>query len=173
MQAYPAISGLTCLFQCAKVELLYYVGSGDIEDLVQEVFIRAIKGLNSYREDSSPKTWLLSIARNVGIDEIRKRKRELIKNKIAITNHEPRDEKTPEEILYLEENKLHLYQVILSLKTNYREVIILRAIKEISVSETAGILNCSENKVRITYHRALKKLAKKREELHDARERAF
>ncbi len=44
--------------------LLYYVGSGDIEDLVQEVFIRAIRGLDSYRGASNPKTWLLSIARN-------------------------------------------------------------------------------------------------------------
>ncbi|WP_420910306.1 RNA polymerase sigma factor [Neobacillus muris] len=38
--------------------------------------------------------------------------------------------------------------------------IFLRGIKEFSVSETASILNWNENKVRITYHRALKKLQK-------------
>ncbi|WP_163537388.1 RNA polymerase sigma factor [Gracilibacillus sp. YIM 98692] len=153
--------------------LLYYVGSGDIEDMVQEVFIRAIKGLDNFKGNSSPKTWLLSIARNVGIDELRKRKRERIKNSIAKANYELKYEKTPDLFLYLDENKKHLYRVINSLKSTYREVIILRAIKELTVRETAQTLNWTENKVRITYHRALKTLEKKREEFYNGRERAF
>ncbi|MBB2482931.1 RNA polymerase sigma factor [Bacillus sp. APMAM] len=44
---------------------LYRIRPSDVEDLVQEVFIRAIKGLQSFQGNSSPKTWLFSIARNV------------------------------------------------------------------------------------------------------------
>ncbi|WP_226669624.1 RNA polymerase sigma factor [Metabacillus litoralis] len=150
--------------------LMYYVGSGDIEDLVQEVFIRAIKGFDSYQAKSSPKTWLFSIARNVGIDEIRKRKRNRVKSMLTFGENEPKEEKTPEKMLRLNEDKRILYQLIQSLKSNYRDVIILRSIKELSVTETADILNWNENKVRITYHRALKTLEMKKEEFLYERE---
>lgn len=139
--------------------LVYYLGSSDVEDLVQEVFIRAIKGFDNFQKKSSPKTWLFSIARNVGIDEIRKRKHLRMKQMIRFWE-EQTDKETPEKILQLNENNRVLYQAIQSLKANYREVVILRGIKELSVSETASILNWNENKVRITYHRALKTLQK-------------
>jgi RNA polymerase sigma-70 factor, ECF subfamily len=143
--------------------LVYYIGSTDVEDLVQEVFIRAIKGFDTYQKKSSPKTWLFSIARNVGIDEIRKRKRLRLKQMIWFGD-EQTEKETPEKILQLNEDNKLLYQAIQSLKANYRDVIILRGIKELSVSETASILNWNENKVRTTYHRALKSLQKGRGE---------
>ncbi|MFS0861936.1 RNA polymerase sigma factor [Fredinandcohnia sp. 179-A 10B2 NHS] len=145
--------------------LVYYVGSGDIEDLVQEVFIRAIKGIETYESKSSVKTWLFSIARHVGIDEIRKRKRTRIKNLISFTGYGTNEETIPDIMLEMNENNRNLYHAINSLKSNYRDVIILRAIKEMTVSETAVILNWNENKVRITYHRALKALKDMKEEI--------
>jgi RNA polymerase sigma-70 factor, ECF subfamily len=150
--------------------LLYYVGTGDIEDLVQEVFIRAIKSFDSYQGNASPKTWLFSIARHVAIDEIRKRKRSRINVINDYNQLDIKDEKNPETILQLTEDNKKLYNAIQSLKSNYREVIILRAIKELSVLETAEVLHWNENKVRISYHRALKALKKKREEIQDERE---
>jgi RNA polymerase sigma-70 factor, ECF subfamily len=139
--------------------LVYYIGSSDVEDLVQETFIRAIKGFDTFQQKSSPKTWLFSIARNVGIDEMRKRKRLRRKQNISFLD-EQSDKGTPEKILQHNENNRMLYQAIQSLKDNYRDVIILRGIKELSVAETASILNWNESKVRITYHRALKTLQK-------------
>jgi RNA polymerase sigma-70 factor, ECF subfamily len=139
--------------------LVYYIGSSDVEDLVQEVFIRAFKGFDTYQKKASPKTWLISIARHVGIDEMRKRKRLRMKQMIWFSDEQV-DKETPEKILQLNENNRLLYQAIQSLKVNYRDVIILRGIKEFSVSETASILNWNENKVRTTYHRALKTLQK-------------
>ncbi|TYS17513.1 RNA polymerase sigma factor [Rossellomorea vietnamensis] len=146
--------------------LIYYTGSSDIEDLVQEVFYRAIKSIDTFKEQSSPKTWLFSIARNVGIDEIRKKKRIKLRHALLEKEFEDKKEKSPESILHLNEQNKILYQTIHTLKRNYRDVIILRGIKEFSVSETAQVLNWSENKVRITYHRALLALQKKKEELH-------
>ncbi|MDF2789957.1 MAG: polymerase sigma factor [Neobacillus sp.] len=139
--------------------LVYYIGSSDVEDLVQEVFIRAIKGFDTYQKKSSPKTWLFSIARHLAIDELRKRKRLGMKQKTWFWDQQM-DKETPEKILQLNENNKLLYQAIQSLKANYRDVVILRGIKELSVSETASVLNWNENKVRTTYHRALKTLQK-------------
>src|SRR5690625_7822551 len=55
--------------------LVYYTATSDVEDLLQVVFIRAIERYDSFKAESSPKTWLISIARNLAIDEARKRKR--------------------------------------------------------------------------------------------------
>ncbi|MBY0122041.1 RNA polymerase sigma factor [Bacillus sp. S/N-304-OC-R1] len=143
--------------------LIYYIGSHDVEDLVQEVFIRAIKGYKSFEEKSSPKTWLFSIARYVGIDEIRKNQRKRMKDYLLLKSDEWIDEKNPEASLHLNETNKELYSAIRQLKKTYRDVIILRGIKELSISETAEVLNWSEGKVRLTFHRAIKALQKEKE----------
>jgi RNA polymerase sigma-70 factor (ECF subfamily) len=48
--------------------LVYYTGSLEVEDTVQETFLIAIKKISEYKGDSHPKTWLISIARNLVID---------------------------------------------------------------------------------------------------------
>ncbi len=143
---------------------IYYIGSNDVEDLVQEVFVRAIKGFDTYEEKSSPKTWLFSIARNVAIDEIRRRKRAKLKTALFLQTEteEIIQGENPETVLELNERQKELCRAIQSLKSNYRDVIVLRGIKDLSIQETATILTWSENKVRITYHRALKALQKER-----------
>ncbi|MCR2823538.1 RNA polymerase sigma factor [Lederbergia panacisoli] len=138
--------------------LVYYTGSIDVDDLVQEVFIKVIKGLKSYKGQSSPKTWIFSIARNVAIDEARKRNRK--KNISFDEQMIIEDGVSPEKILLQNEEKQALYNSIQKLKSNYRDVILLRGIKEMTVAETAEILNWKEEKVRTNYHRALKSLRK-------------
>jgi RNA polymerase sigma-70 factor, ECF subfamily len=142
---------------------IYYIGSTDVEDLVQEVFIRAIKNFDSFEEKSSPKTWLFSIARHVGIDEIRRKQRLRVKNVLFMQSQEKSEMTTPDRFLDLNETNKDLYKAIQQLKKNYRDVIILRGIKELSIEETAEILNWKEEKVRLTFHRAIKALQKEKE----------
>lgn len=54
--------------------LVYYTGKHDVDDLVQEVFIKALHNLHHFKGASSPKTWLISIARHLVIDLQRKHK---------------------------------------------------------------------------------------------------
>lgn len=143
--------------------LIYYLGSSDVEDLVQETFVRAIKNMDSFEDKSSPRTWLFSIARYIAIDEIRRKQRMKIKNLIFMGNQESQVSETPESFLNLNETKKDLYKAIQQLKGNYRDVIILRGIKELSVEETAEILNWKVEKVRLTFHRAIKALQKEKE----------
>jgi RNA polymerase sigma-70 factor, ECF subfamily len=132
--------------------LIYRTGKSDVEDMVQEVFIRAIKGVDSFKGSASPKTWLFSIARNLAIDELKKNRwRKIIPFQAF---HEPLSDITPETLYQENEETQTLYYAIQGLKTNYRDVIILRGIKEFTVDETAEILKWSPGKVRSTYFRA-------------------
>ncbi|WP_188205530.1 RNA polymerase sigma factor [Alkalibacillus aidingensis] len=142
--------------------LIYRVGETDVDDLLQEVFIKSMNGLDSYEGNANPKTWLFSIARHLAIDEIRRRQHHKWKSVIPFDSAKtPKSEETPEKLLDLKEENKKLYGVIQSLKANYRDVLILRGIKEFSVSETAEILGWTENKTRSTYHRAKQALKKK------------
>lgn len=141
--------------------LIYHTGRVDVEDMVQDVFIKALRHVHSFKEQASPKTWLISIARHVAIDEMRKRKREVDKQQKLIHYYEKNVDRSPEELYKLNETNKEIYRAILMLKQTYRDVLILRGIKEFSIKETADILRWSENKVRVTYHRAIKALEKK------------
>jgi len=136
--------------------LVYYTARTDVEDLLQDVFIRAIDGYDSFKGEASPKTWLISIARNIAIDEARKRKRKDWRKLIGL--YETRSEISPEERHLSNEQQVILHRAITQLKRDYRDVVIFRGIEELSVAETAAVLNWSESKVRVTFHRALKTL---------------
>lgn len=136
--------------------LQYYTASfsSDIEDLVQEVFIKAMKGYTNFNAHSSPKTWLFSIARHTAIDYLRKKR---IRSWLQLQEHEMSTLPVDNHILIQEDVK-ELLNSMKRLKPIYREVILLRVMKDYTVSETATILNCTESKVAVTLHRALKKL---------------
>ena len=75
----------------------------DVEDLVQEVFIRALRNLDRFKGEASPKTWLYSIAKNVAIDAIRKSKRDKWKWLLLIESEKVPENvtmETPEEALF-------------------------------------------------------------------------
>ncbi|CAG9621743.1 RNA polymerase sigma factor [Sutcliffiella rhizosphaerae] len=135
--------------------LFYRLGTEkhDVEDLIQEVFIKALKGFSTFKGNSSPKTWLYSIARNVAIDALRKKKRE--RWFFLLETDKARSEvASPESIYFLTEDQKEFMCAIRSLKQSYQEVLVMRGIKELSVQETAEILGWSEKKVGSTLYRA-------------------
>jgi len=128
------------------------------EDLTQETFLKAFIYLDGFKANSSAKTWLFSIARNVTIDYLRKQKRRNIL--LHILPHSEKKELLTEQIVEINEEFQELYRAIHRLKESYREVIILRQIKEFSIVETSEILGWSESKVKNTLSRALRVLEK-------------
>ncbi|KHF38176.1 RNA polymerase sigma factor [Halalkalibacter okhensis] len=126
----------------------------DIEDLTQEVFIRLFKSLSTFKRQSSMNTWLFSIARNVTIDHVRKKKRQLIPEYVSKLLS-PK-QKSVEEVVQAKEEVSSLYHALNHLKHDYRMVVLLRGIYEFSIKETSQIMGWSESKVKVTYHRALK-----------------
>lgn len=128
------------------------------EDLTQDTFVRAYQHYESFERRANPKTWLFNIAHNVTIDYIRKRKPINMIFEFFSTTRDSTP--LPEEIIQIKETSLELYQALKSLKTSYREVILLRKVKGFTIQETSQILGWSESKVKMTLLRALAALEK-------------
>ncbi len=129
------------------------------EDLVQEVYIRVLKSYQDFEGKSSEKTWLFSIAKNVAIDHFRKQNnwKNRIMEKFEWSRTELRDDgQLPEEIAEANEEIQVLYECLKHCSTDYRLVIIMRYLQELSIVETTEVLGWSESKVKTTQHRAIK-----------------
>ncbi len=157
--------------------LVYLLRDRDAaEELVQDVYIKVINSYDKFKGDSSEKTWLFSIARNVAIDYIRKQKRQR-KTIIGSFDVEERDNqlihpgKLPDEILEQNESFKQMYEALSQCKEEHRQLILLRYIHGFSIKESAAIMGWSEGKVKTVQHRTLKTLksiledSKKEEEL--------
>lgn len=127
------------------------------EDITQEVFIRALLAYERFRGESSEKTWLFAIARRAVIDWYRKKNKEILFD-FTKWKQPPSQERLPDEIVEARDDTRVLYDGIRQLKANYRDVIILRSIQDLSIKETAEIMDWSVTKVKVTHHRAIKKL---------------
>ncbi|MCD8510884.1 MAG: RNA polymerase sigma factor [Bacillus sp. (in: Bacteria)] len=131
------------------------------KDLTHDTFIKAYKSVDSFKGEVSDKNWLYYIARNLTIDYIRKRKPLLFV--LDSFSSIMANDQVPENIAILGEREEQLYRSLKKLKRSYREVVILRKIKELSIQETAEILDWNEGKVKITLHRALAALKEQME----------
>ena len=141
--------------------LIYFTGNqNDAEDLTQEVFIRVLKNLHRFKSDYNLKTWIFSIAKHVAVDHYR-RKRLISVFKEGFFTRLESNGKKPDEEVEINEMEKFVHETVSKLKPNFRAVVILRGIHEFSVKETADILQCSESKVKVDYHRALKDLKRK------------
>ncbi|WP_040205328.1 RNA polymerase sigma factor [Neobacillus jeddahensis] len=128
------------------------------EDLTHDTFVKAYLYYDSFKHHSSEKTWLFSIAHNLTVDFLRKRKPAIFLKEMF---HFQRDNfPLPEEIFRIKEESYELYQALGELKDTYRKVIILRKIKGFSIEDTSKILGWSESKVKSSLFRAIPALKK-------------
>ncbi len=123
------------------------------EDLVHTVFLKAWTNLASYTPRASAKfsTWLYQIANFTLIDYWRTRK-----TTVDLEDVENMAELATDQKLY--ENYEFLWSALSRLSLPYQTVLDLRFRQEMSVSETALIMNKSEISIRVLQHRALKAL---------------
>jgi RNA polymerase sigma-70 factor (ECF subfamily) len=138
--------------------LLCFTGNkSDAEDLTQEVFLAAVCGLAAFEGRSQMKTWLLGIAKNKARAWYQKKRITALFTDLLSKNLITK-EGLPDRELINKEGAKELFYALQKLKSQYRMVFILRCIKEYSIKETAEILQCSEAKIKVDYHRACKML---------------
>ncbi|MFS0862986.1 sigma-70 family RNA polymerase sigma factor [Fredinandcohnia sp. 179-A 10B2 NHS] len=143
-------------------ESLYYYllrmsGSPNLaEELVQETFYRATVSLAFYKyEDVKP--WLFRVARNTYLDEWRKRQR---------WKWVPFYEKgemvspygVPEDVMVEKETSTELADILDLLPENYRTILYLREMAEFTYEEIEQAMELTDSQVKVTLHRARKKL---------------
>lgn len=129
------------------------------EELTQETFYRAIKGITKFNNECKISTWLCKIAKNTWNDYLRKEK---FPKTFSID-----DENFIEKIILEEsfedniEDKsqiISLYKYIHKLDEDTREVFYLRLKGELSFKEIGEILDKSEDWARLTFYRGKIKL---------------
>lgn len=135
----------------------------DAEDITIQTFSRAFDKIESYDPQYAFNTWLITISKNLHVDMLRKRKRNVLESS---ENHGADAMKlildeTPsaEDQLIIEQNLRTLLRYLRNLKPAYRQVIELRYFQEMSYAEIAGQLGEPVNNIKVKLLRAKKLLA--------------
>ncbi|WP_163538240.1 sigma-70 family RNA polymerase sigma factor [Gracilibacillus sp. YIM 98692] len=123
------------------------------EELTQDTFLQAFKGIGQFRGDSSLKTWLFTIARNIYLNDVKKKSNQL-EHQVDHTEMDWPDAHNHYEAVH--EQQL-IQRVLSQLKEEERTYILLRDFQDFTYSEIASILNQNEGKVKIGIYRARKK----------------
>ncbi len=142
----------------------------EAEDLAQAVFVQVFKSARRYEVSSKFSTWLFTIARNLCLNEIRRRSRHPVDSMDASHPeqadqplHQFEDRKTvspPERLLHGElEEKIEL--ALAELPENQRLAILLCRQEELSYEEIAKVLECSVSATKSLIHRGRETLKQK------------
>lgn len=127
------------------------------EEVTQETFFKALKEIDHFKGNCSVKSWLCQIAKNLYIDDVRRRKRmESLKKGMAGASRT--EEGNAEQAVIQRDEVISIYKALHCLEEPYKEVFGLRALGDLSYREIGEIFEKSESWVRVTYHRAKLKI---------------
>src|SRR5579864_1161029 len=133
----------------------------EASDLSQDVFLRAYRGLASFRAESSIGTWLYRIGVNVCLNRVSV-KTTLDKATSSVEDQPLLDEQTdsPSEAMLRKERASRVRAAIAQLPRKQRATLILRTYHEMSHQEIADVLGSSVGAVKANFFHALGNLKK-------------
>lgn len=124
----------------------------EVEDAMQQAYVSAYTHLSQFKGLAQFSTWLTRIAINEA--RARARKKGLVRDtedsEIDVRDGNP----SPEEHMAGRELSGMVEEIVLALPESYREVFMMRAVEDMSVSDTAACLDVSEEVVKVRLHRA-------------------
>jgi RNA polymerase sigma-70 factor (ECF subfamily) len=135
----------------------FAVSSGEreeVEELVQDTFVRAFGSLDAFRGESSLRTWLFTIERRLMLDRRRSERRQR-----AMVSIEPSDAVTEFDALdglLAEEAETRVRKAVMSLSPTQHEVFTLRVEQGLSYKEIAEVVGTTEGAARVHYHNAMR-----------------
>jgi RNA polymerase sigma-70 factor, ECF subfamily len=130
-------------------------GPGEVEDLAQEAFFKAFRGLDGWREESSFRSWLFSIGSNLLKDAYRKRKGRVV---LSLEDHDVPVGRDPVSELVAEETAERIRGGLTGLPRLQREVFLLRVQQGMDYAEIASALGTTAGAARVHYHHAVRRL---------------
>ena len=127
---------------------------GEIEELVQDTFVRAFASLDSFRGESTFRTWLFTIERRLMLDRRRADQRRKITVPVeagdAVTDY------TALDALLADETESQVRKAVDSLSPMQREVFTLRVEQGLSYKEIAEVVGTTDGAARVHYHNAMR-----------------
>lgn len=136
-----------------KTALSYFRNEEEAIEAIQEVTYRAYKNLKSIRDTAYFKTWLTRIMINYCNDQLKKKKRIVLSDKIL-------NQKGNEQ----NHSRIELKDAMLGLDDRSREILILKYFNDMKIKDIASSMQCPEGTVKTWLNKALKALREKLEE---------
>ncbi|NER15211.1 RNA polymerase sigma factor [Leptobacterium flavescens] len=150
----------------------YINDHNEIEDIMQNTYLKAYEKLHQFKHNSSFSTWLIRIGINEALAKLKSKGKYIdiytseneLPTKNNILEMPDSEQSNPEKALMQQEAKQVLQKAIDNLSVKYRTVYILKEIEEMSISEIADCLQLSNSNVKVRLHRAKSML---KEELYE------
>ncbi len=149
-----------------KIAYYYLRNQADVEEVVQDAFLKAFLHLPSFRDELVFKLWFTKIIINACLDRIKttkRRSRWMIptgeKQHKELLQH-PSSEPSQERVLVLDERSAELRMAVIKLSKRQRAVVVLNVFQGHSTQEVSQVLGLSEATVRVHRFRAIQSLRK-------------
>ena len=134
----------------------------DMQDAVQEAYLRAWRALGSFRADAKLSTWLVRIAVNEALGRLRSRGAQVVPlNAVVDTDAAPLEDQMqsnpdeqPEQSAMRTQVRQQIEARIDALPDQFRTVFMLRGVEELTVEEVSAALDIPEATVRSRFFRA-------------------
>jgi RNA polymerase sigma-70 factor (ECF subfamily) len=167
-----AFAGLVEKFKQPVLNFIYRTlhDETEAEDLAQNVFLQVYKSRSRYRRTAKFSTWLFTIARNLCLNELRRRSRHPAESiEETHTDHEDQPQRQyedksqmapPEQLLHGELAQ-KIEEALAELPENQRSAILLCRQDELSYEEIAEVLDCSLSATKSLIHRGRETIKEK------------
>lgn len=146
----------------------YLKVEAEVEDVMQDTYIKAYKHLNQFNQDASFSTWLIRIGINEALALLNKQKRlQSLKKHLddiesnTILELPDNLQPNPQDSMIQNETKHLLEKAIDQLGRKYRIVYIMREVEDMSLEEIANALDLTVANVKVRLHRSRKMLREK------------
>ena len=122
-------------------------------DVLQDVWIKVIRGIRSLKDPGSLRPWLYAITHGVAVDRIR---RDYRRDKAEQAQLD--DVTNIDEPSFSEDDASAIRDALSRLGLKHREVLVLHFLQDLSILEIANVVGCSEGTVKSRIHYAKRKL---------------
>ena len=121
------------------------------EDIMQDTYLKALSKIHTYRRKAHFKSWLITIAKNLAINEFNRRKREML---IDLNENEYMLGSSASTV----ENEVLINQIFKVLSDTEKEIVLLHVIGDLKHREIGKLLDKPIGTVTWIYNKAIKKL---------------
>lgn len=143
--------------QVFRLALRMCGNAADADEVAQEAFLSAWKGLPNFRGDSQFSTWLYQLTSHAAIDLMRREKRQIAAEDIAdVSAADPGP--SPQQQAEQSETRQVVRDAVLQLTPEYRQIVVLRYLEELSYEEIGAALQLPAGTVKSRLNRAKSQL---------------
>lgn len=130
------------------------------EELTQETFLGAYRGIRALRGESKLRTWLCGIAKNTVYKSLRAHRKEAARSEDAVESFDLIDERclSPDEEFLSRELNQRIESALAGLDADKRLIFVLKELQQLSYNEISEITGCSIPKLKTDLHRAKAKM---------------